>query len=41
MNENINIYTYFQRIDIIANLPIEDYVKTHPANGFIENYCLS
>ena len=36
-----NMYPYFQRIDTINNLPIEEYVKTHLANGFIENYCLS
>ncbi len=36
-----NIYPYFQRIDAINNLPIEDYVKTHPADEFIENDCLS
>lgn len=39
--KNKNIYPYFQRIDTIAHLPIEDYVKTHPEDGFIENYCLS
>ena len=35
------IYPYFHKIDTIDNLPIDDYVKTHSANGFIENYCLS
>ena len=35
------IYPYFQRIDTIANLSIENYVKKHPSDGFIENYCLS
>ncbi len=35
-----NLYPYFQKIDTIANLPIEDYIKTHPADGFIENHCL-
>ena len=36
-----NIYPYFQRIDTLIDLSIEDYVKTHPTDGFIENYCLS
>ena len=33
------IYAYFQRIDKIANMSIEEYVKMYPAYGF--NYCLS
>lgn len=35
------LYPSFYKIDSIANLPIENYVKTHPADGFIENFCLS
>lgn len=30
---------YFQKIDTIANIPIETYVKMYPTDGF--NYCLS
>lgn len=33
------IYSYFHRIDKIANMSIEDYVKMYPAYGL--NYCLS
>ena len=36
-----NLYPYFQRIDTIVNLPIEEYVRKHPKEGFIENYCLT
>ena len=36
-----NLYPYFHRIDTITDLPIEEYVKRHPADGFVENYCLS
>ena len=46
-----DIYPSFHKIDTIAsftsllgnpiNLPIEEYVKKHPKDGFIENYCLS
>jgi len=35
------IYPYFHRINTIADLPIEEYVKKHPVDGFIENCCLS
>ncbi len=35
------IYCNFQRIDTIADLPIDEYVKTHSEDGFIENYCLN
>ncbi len=34
------IYPNFHRIDTIAHLPIEDYIKTHPIDGFVENCCL-
>lgn len=36
-----NIYPYFHRIDTITDLPIEEYIKRHPADGFVENICLS
>lgn len=36
-----NKYPLFQRIDTIADLPIEEYVKKHHEEGFIENFCLS
>ena len=39
--KNKNIYPYFQKIETIANLPIEDYIRTHPADGFVENCCLN
>lgn len=35
------LYPSFHRIDMITGLPIEGYVQTHSADGFIENYCLS
>lgn len=36
-----NIYPYFHRIDTITDLPIDEYIKKHPEDGFIENFCLS
>ena len=36
-----SLYPYFQRIDTIAKLPIDDYIETYPKDGFIENFCLS
>ncbi len=35
------IYPYFYKIDTITDLPINEYVNRYPADGFIENYCLS
>ena len=32
---------YFYKIDTITDLPINEYVNRYPADGFIENYCLS
>lgn len=35
------IYPIYRQIDAINDLPIDQYIKMHPENGFIENYCLS
>ncbi len=36
-----NIYPFFFFFFTIADLPIEEYVKKHHEEGFIENFCLS
>lgn len=35
------IYPYFHRIDTIMDLPIDEYIKKHPEDGFVECFYLS
>lgn len=37
----IELYPSFEKIETIGQLPIAEYVKNYPTEGFIETYCLS
>ncbi len=39
--EYSRLYPAFHSITKVADLPIDEYVTSHPAEGFIENMCLS
>lgn len=39
--EHSTLYPSFHKMDTVFNLPIQEYVKTHHEEGFIENNCLS
>lgn len=34
------IYPYFQEIETVLKIPIDEYLNSHDEDGFIENYCL-
>lgn len=34
------IYPYFQEIETVLKIPIDEYLDSHDEDGFIENYCL-
>lgn len=39
--KNKDLYPFFQSIEEIDNMPIVEYVKSLPEDGFIEDYCIS
>lgn len=34
------IYPYFQEIETVLKIPIDEYLDSHDEDGFIKNYCL-